>query len=228
MVKIIAISDTHGAHAGQDIPDGDILVHAGDLTRTGTLAQVADFNRFLGALPHAHKIVIAGNHDLCFEAQPEKVRACLTEAIYLQDEPVTVESIHFYGSPFSPQFFDWAFMLPRGPRIRAKWESIPADTDVLITHGPPWGRGDMTDRGERAGCRDLLAVVERIRPPLHIFGHIHEGAGISRNDHTVFVNPSICDLHYRPVQPPIVIEYDPALGVQRAYAQPGAGGKTAG
>jgi Icc-related predicted phosphoesterase len=217
MIKIIAISDTHGAHLGLDIPDGDILVHAGDLTATGTLPQVADFNRWLGRLPHAHKVVVAGNHDFCFQDQSREARALLTEALYLQDERATVESLRFYGSPWSTQFFDWAFMLPRGPQIRAKWELIPEDTDVLVTHGPPWGHGDMTDRGERVGCRDLLEVVERVRPKLHIFGHIHEGAGIGRNEHTLFVNPSICDLRYRPLQSPIVIEVDPAAGVQQVY-----------
>jgi len=119
-------------------------------------------------------------------------------------------------------------MLPRGPQIRAKWESIPGDAEVLITHGPPWGHGDTTDSGELAGCRDLLVVVERIRPRLHIFGHIHEGAGISRSQHTVFVNPSICDLHYRSVQTPIVIEYDPAVGVQKVYQHRRATGETGG
>jgi Icc-related predicted phosphoesterase len=225
MIKIVAISDTHGRHEGLDIPFGDILVHAGDLTGTGTLAQVAKLNDFLGALPHTHKIVVAGNHDFCFQDRPREARALLTEAIYLQDEEAIVESIRFYGSPWSPLFFDWAFMLPRGREIRAKWDAIPADTDVLITHGPPWGQGDMTYGGERAGCRDLLDVVERIRPKLHVFGHIHEGAGIyripgnspSRSEQTVLVNPSICDVHYRPVQPPIIIEYDPAAGVQQVY-----------
>jgi Icc-related predicted phosphoesterase len=226
MIRIVAICDTHGLHDRLDIPAGDILVHGGDLTATGTLLQVADFNRWLGRLPHPHKIVVAGNHDFCFQDEPQAARALLTEAIYLQDEQVTVESIRFHGSPWSLEFFDWAFMLPPGPQMRARWELIRGDTDVLVTHGPPWGRGDKTHGGERAGCRDLLAAVERIRPKLHVYGHIHEGAGIRSNEHTVFVNPSICDLHYRPVQPPAIIEFDPTEGVLQAYPYRQASGDT--
>ncbi len=206
--RIIAISDTHGHHRSLDVPDGDVLVHAGDLTNHGELEQIEDFNTFLNELPHEHKIVIAGNHDFCFERHPKEAAALLTNCVYLKDEAVEARGIKFYGSPWQPWFFDWAFNLQRGPEIKKKWDLIPKDTDVLITHGPPLGFGDTTVRGEQVGCRDLLDAVIRIRPALHVFGHIHEAYGQWSNEHTHFVNPTSCDLQYRPINKPIVFEYN--------------------
>ena len=207
-MRIVAISDTHGRHRDLDVPPGDVLIHAGDITLFGTINEVRDFNDFLGSLPHAHKIVIAGNHDFCFERERKLSAAELYHCIYLQDEGVEVAGLRFYGSPWQPWFFDWAFNLNRGPEIRAKWDRIPMGTDVLITHGPPFGHGDLTMRGEATGCKDLLEVVERIKPQIHIFGHIHEGAGVTENGETVFINASTCDSAYRPVNRPVMYDYD--------------------
>lgn len=208
---IVAISDTHGLHRSLTIPEGDILVHAGDITRSGELETVVDFNEWLGTLPHQHKIVIAGNHDFCFERDPQRSRALLTNCIYLQDESLTVQGIKFYGSPWQPWFFDWAFNLKRGPEIREKWNLIPADTDVLITHGPPFGYGDQTARGEKVGCQDLLQVVERLKPRLHVFGHIHEGYGTSTTESTTFMNACICTLSYKPENAPLAYVYQESI-----------------
>jgi predicted phosphodiesterase len=158
-MKIISISDTHGLHPSMKIPDGDLLVHAGDLTRHGTLDDVREFNTFLGTLPHPHKIVIAGNHDFCFEDYRMDCEDALTNCIYLQDQEVTIDGVRFYGSPWQPWFYDWAFNLDRGPEIRAKWDLIPEGIDILITHGPPYGIGDLTTRGDNAGCQDLLECL---------------------------------------------------------------------
>jgi Icc-related predicted phosphoesterase len=207
-MKIISISDTHGLHGSLNIPDGDILVHAGDLTRHGTLDDVREFNDFLSTLPHPHKIVIAGNHDFCFEENRKACKEALTNCVYLQDQEVTINGLRFYGSPWQPWFYDWAFNLERGPEIRTKWDLIPEGIDVLITHGPPYGIGDLTVRGDNAGCQDLLEVVEKIKPDLHIFGHIHEGHGINSNVATTFINASSCDHLYQPVNPPVVYEYN--------------------
>ena len=207
-MKIIAISDTHGLHWSLNVPEGDVLVHAGDLTNRGILEEVREFNTFLGTLPHPHKIVIAGNHDFCFEDYRMDCEEALTNCIYLQDQEVTIDGVRFYGSPWQPWFFDWAFNLERGPEIRAKWDLIPEDTGVLITHGPPYGIGDLTARGDKAGCQDLLEVVERIKPKVHIFGHIHEGYGVTSNGVTTFINASTCDYLYQLVNPPLVYEYN--------------------
>ena len=209
MITIVAISDTHGQHQALEVPPGDILVHAGDITNMGELEGVAVFNEWIGSLPHPHKIVIAGNHDFCFERNREASERLLTNCTYLHDAAATVMGIRFWGSPWQPWFFNWAFNLQRGEEIRQKWDLIPDDTDVLITHGPTYGHGDRTQSGELVGCRDLLEVIERIRPKLHVFGHIHEGYGVSSNDHTTMVNASNCDFSYAPVNPPVIFEYDP-------------------
>jgi len=205
-IKIVCISDTHSLHRDLSIPDGDILIHAGDLTRYGSFEDLYDFNKYLGSLPHSHKIVIAGNHDFCFESEPQTCAALLTNCTYLQDQAVTIHGIKFYGSPWQPWFYNWAFNLHRGAEIKEKWDLIPQDTDVLITHGPPYGRGDKTFYNELVGCQDLLLAVKRIRPKLHVFGHIHEGAGISGTTHTTFINASSCNLQYKPVNPPVVYD----------------------
>jgi len=203
-MKLIAIADTHGLHRSLKIPDGDILIHAGDLTRHGSLDDVLEFNDFLGTLPHPNKIVIAGNHDLIFEKGRKGCEELLTNCIYIQDQEVIIDGVKFYGSPWQPWFYDWAFNLERGPEIRAKWDLIPEGIDILITHGPPFGIGDLTSRRENVGCQDLLEVVEKIKPALHIFGHIHEGYGITSNGVTTFINASICDHLYKSINPPIV------------------------
>jgi predicted phosphohydrolase len=205
-MRIVCISDTHGLHDQVDVPPGDILIHAGDLTRTGDLDDVVLFSDWLGQLPHRHKIVIAGNHDWAFERQPERARALLLGCIYLEDQETTVEGLRIWGSPWQPWFFDWAFNLERGPEIRAKWDLIPEGIDLLITHGPPRGQGDWTINNEAAGCVDLLDAVARVRPRWHVFGHIHEGYGISEADGTTFINASICTVGYQPTNKPIVFD----------------------
>ncbi len=205
-LTLVVISDTHGLHDTLEIPPGDVLVHAGDITPRGDLEDVRSFDRFLAGLEHRHKVVIAGNHDWCFEREPAAAKAELRHAVYLQDSGVEIEGLRFWGSPWQPWFFDWAFNLERGAEIRAKWELIPGDIDVLITHGPPAGHGDMTARGEPAGCADLLARIGEVRPRFHLFGHIHEGYGTTTDGVTTYINASVCDLGYRPVHPPVVLE----------------------
>jgi len=207
-MKIVVLSDTHGLHRLLTIPAGDVLVHAGDLTRHGNLDEVRDFNNFLSTLPHPHKIVIAGNHDFCFERDREECEAVLSECVYLQDQELTVGGVRFYGSPWQPWFHNWAFNLHRGVEIRAKWDMIPPGIEVLITHGPPYGIGDKTAQGEAVGCEDLLDVVKQINPRIHVFGHIHEGAGINSINKTVFINASVCDSGFSLVNRPIVYEYE--------------------
>ena len=199
---IVAVSDTHGRHEELQVPDGDLFVHAGDISRVGNLEDVAAFDRWLARLPHRHKIVIAGNHDFCFQDHPREARALLRHAIYLQDEAVEVAGVEVYGSPWQPWFFDWAFNLPRGPALAEKWAKIPDDTQLLITHGPPAGIGDRTHDGRRVGCEDLLRRVREVRPRLHVFGHIHEAAGRYDEDGTTFVNACVED-----GGTPVVIEW---------------------
>jgi Icc-related predicted phosphoesterase len=124
----------------------------------------------------------------------------------LNDSGVEIEGMTVWGSPITPFFFDWAFNRHRGAHIRRHWDLIPAGVDILVTHGPPYGILDRTARGQCVGCEELLPVVERLRPRLHVFGHIHEAYGQVEVKGTRFVNASVLDLHYRRVNAPVVID----------------------
>jgi Icc-related predicted phosphoesterase len=214
-MRIVAVSDTHNRAEAVAIPDGDVLVHGGDLTMKGTWPEMLQAARWLGALRERYRAVIAipGNHDFGAEREPAETRELFESngVTWLVDEPVTVDGVRFYGSPWQPWFYDWAFNFPRhdgGEAARATWARIPPETDVLITHGPPHGILDETSPGQdHVGCPFLLEAV-RDRPAIraHVFGHIHEAYGQRRDGATLFVNASTCDLRYAPTQPPIEFE----------------------
>ena len=212
-MRIVCISDTHSMHKDiEQLPEGDVLIHAGDSLRKGGLFELEDLNDWLGTLPHPHKILIAGNHDVCFEDTPEKARKVITNAIYLQDSGIRIEGYNFWGSPWTPRFFDWAFNADRGQELNEKWQQIPSDTHVLITHGPPVGVRDtvIIQRGEaQVGCHHLLNRIHHLAHlKAHVFGHIHGGYGTEiRDDGEVrFVNASICTEWYEPSNLPIVFD----------------------
>lgn len=202
-MRLVLISDTHNQQSQLALPHGDVLVHAGDFTMRGTEPEVAAFGSWLDAQPFEHKVLVAGNHDLLFESEPERARALLPRSVhYLLDSEVTLGGLRFWGAPWQPWFMDWAFNLRRGPELAAKWALIPEGVDVLITHGPPKGTADRKVSGEEVGCADLAQAMERVQPRLSVFGHIHEGYGV----HGHRVNASICDHRYRPVNRPIVVD----------------------
>ena len=177
MPRIIALADTHNEHVGLAVPEGDVLIHAGDLTGRGTLPELEQVADWLRAQPHPHKIVIAGNHDFALQRNPVAARALFHGLTFLEDSEVTLAGLTIWGSPWQPWFYDWAFNLHRGAEIDAKWRLIPEGLDVLVTHGPPAGFGDRVHDGERVGCEDLLRHLGRVKPRLHLFGHIHEDRG---------------------------------------------------
>jgi len=188
-VTFVCISDTHSDHQSMHIPPGDVLIHAGDFTRYGLVSEVEEFNSWLGKLPHTHKIVIAGNHELSFD--PLKIEECreymtqvgevadcsktvtdikslLTNCIYLEDNQVEIFGIKLYGSPWQPRYSDSAFSLNRGEELLRYWEMVPTDTDILVTHSPPLGVGDKCQKHNedgstrpfgRSGCQDLIQQV---------------------------------------------------------------------
>lgn len=200
-MKFVCLADTHNKHHQLKVPDGDVLLHAGDFCQQGTLAEVAHFADWLAGQPHRHKVIIAGNHDIPLERQAQEAESMLAPFHYLQDTEITLDSLRIYGSPWQPWFHDWAFNLPRGARILAKWRQIPAKVDILLTHGPLYGIGDTTCTGEQVGCQDLYQQVsQRIKPRYHICGHIHEGRGRYRVLDTISINASCLDGNYAPVQ----------------------------
>lgn len=192
-MRVVAVADTHGEHARVEVPDGDVFVHAGDLTQRGTLPQLKQVAEWMRSLPHRHKVFIAGNHDFAFERQPKDARALFEGLTYLEDEAVTLDGVRFYGSPWQPWFHSWAFNLRRGPDIDRVWQRIPAGVDVLITHGPPHGYGDKVWSGERVGCEDLLRHLARVEPKLFLCGHIHEDRGEWRVGKTRVVNCTVSE-----------------------------------
>lgn len=206
MTRIVCISDTHTRLGDVVVPDGDILIHAGDFSRRGRPQEIERFADQMRALPHPVKIVIAGNHDFLFEEEPERARAMLEGLSYLEDSGTEAFGLRVWGAPWQPVFFDWAFNLPRGEALAAKWALIPDETDILITHGPPRGILDRVDDGQHAGCADLAQAIARLRPRLHVFGHIHEAYGRIEREGTIHVNASICTLAYEPEQAPIVVD----------------------
>lgn len=205
-MRIVAISDTHGLHRQMGkLPDGDVLIHAGDCLKYGTLQETSDFNEWLGDQPHKHKVVIAGNHDWAFERTPDQATSLMTNAIYLQGSGMVLDGINFWGGPWQPEFNNWAFNVHRD-QIHMHWMHIPKDTDVLITHGPPWEILDLTPDGLRVGDAALARKVRRVKPKLHVFGHIHGCHGIIKRKGTIFANASICTEMYMPTNQPHVID----------------------
>lgn len=206
-MRLVCVSDTHGMLDQVKVPDGDVLLHAGDLTRSGKLAQVEAAASSLRALPHRHKVIIAGNHDFAFERTPLEARAAMHGLTYLQDEVVEVAGLRVWGAPWQPWFFNWAFNLTRGAALREKWRLIPAGVDVVLTHGPPLGILDTLASGEHVGCQDLREeLLERVKPKLHVFGHIHEAHGVVDVEGVRFINAATCTLQYRPENAPVVVD----------------------
>jgi len=207
-MRIVCISDTHGKHDAVLVPPGDVLIHSGDFS-TGPERSVVAFNNFLATLPHPHKIVIAGNHDQLLEREPDK-KNLITNATYLVDERIDIDGVVFYGSPYTMKFHG-AFQVSKGEEATRKFDSIPNETDILITHGPPHFIGDRTWTMVNAGSSELALKIKQVKPLVHLFGHIHEGYGIYHESETMFVNASIANFAYRSWNKPIVFDLDEKL-----------------
>jgi predicted phosphodiesterase len=207
------MSDTHGRHQNLKVPDGDVLIHAGDFCRYGSRANLHEFGEWFSEFPHECKIVIAGNHDMALQKHlgyGHMLR--MYEIEYLEDTQSAIQDgPKIWGSPYTPPFQSWAFMLEEDALAR-KFALIPDDVDVLVTHGPPAGVLDLTDlEGVPAGSRALserLWELGQERPLVHIFGHIHERWGQFKAGNYLAYNVAICDFKYNPVNPCTVIEWN--------------------
>jgi hypothetical protein len=119
------------------------------------------------------------------------------------------QQLVIYGTPWQPEFFNWAFNLPRGEKLKEKWDMIPVDTDILITHGPPFGKLDYVRYGnENVGCEELMKRVEEIKPKIHVFGHIHEGYGYVFDGNTHYINASVLNDRYEYRNKPVNVIWD--------------------
>jgi Icc-related predicted phosphoesterase len=216
-MRIVAVADTHTFENDLGrLPDGDVLVHAGDLLRAGTLEELAPVAAWLRSLPHRHKVVVAGNHDWCFVEEPRAARELLGDCVYLEDAEATIAGVRFWGSPWQPEFNDWAFNLPRGAALAEKWARIPEGVDVLVTHGPPHGFGDAGPVEGRQGCEDLMRRVREVRPKVHLFGHIHQDGGLWREGGSCLVNVTTWECE----RAPTVVDVDPSTGEVVAVSIP--------
>jgi Icc-related predicted phosphoesterase len=193
-VRVVAVADTHQAHARLTVPEGDVFIHAGDLSGRGTLGELEQIRDWFRSLPHPHKVFIAGNHDFAFERAPKAARALFDGvAEYLEGEVCTIAGLRIWGGPWQPWFHSWAFNVKRGADLDAKWQSIPHGLDILVTHGPPLGYGDRVWSGDRVGCADLLRHVQAKSPREHLFGHIHEDPGTWTLGSTTLRNVTVAE-----------------------------------
>jgi Icc-related predicted phosphoesterase len=207
-LKFVTISDTHGQHHELTLPQGDVLIHAGDVSMKGDESEIKDFLGWFDKQAFEHKILIAGNHDFFFEQHSdEEIDKILPNGItYLKDNGTTIKGFRIWGSPVTPWFFNWAFNRHRGDPIRRHWDLIPDDTDILITHGPLFRTLDKNKKGEHLGCKDLYLKVHQVKPLVHVFGHIHESYGVIDKSDIKFINACILDYKYEMTNQPISFE----------------------
>lgn len=202
-MKILHISDTHGFHAdiASMLPEADILVHSGDFTWGGSEAEAIDFMNWLIGLPYQHKLFIAENHDACMY-QADGIQGLPDNVHFLQHSSILIEGIKFYGLPLYMEDY-------MAGRYDLSINEIPFDTDVLISHQPPYGILDITDYGNgpmNHGSKTLRDRVGIVKPKVHLFGHEHSANGIIEKDDIVFSNGSLLDDNYKQVFKPRIIE----------------------
>lgn len=211
-MRIVATSDWHGEFP-RDLPDGDVLVVAGDLLPVWDHNRqfqsrwiMSDLLPHLYSLPYDRVICIAGNHDFVFQDTRKFDKLFHDKVVYLRDEEYEFDGVKFWGSPYSVSFGDWAFM-KRDKDLAEKWATIPNDTDVLIIHGPPYGLCDKAKWGDvHVGSRTLTERIIQLNAQLLITGHIHEAYGIDNVGKTVVANVSFRDVDYQPVNKAMVFD----------------------
>ena len=220
-MKISIISDTHNKHKllTGDLPGGSLLLHAGDISSMGYEHEIREFAKWYDGLNYDNKIFIAGNHDWGFQNNVDKVKEIIDfykTITYVQDQLHTIQDdngteIKIWGSPWQPEFYNWAFNLPNGGwELEQKWNDIPEGIDILLTHGPAWGFLDDVEgrRGQHLGCELLANRIKKIKPKIHICGHIHSGHGHYFDGHTHYFNASLLNERYLYNHTPWKIEWD--------------------
>lgn len=219
-MRIVCISDTHNKHKKITIPDGDVLVHAGDMSSVGHPHELSNAAQWMSKLPHKHKFVICGNHEYHVSEDTETMKAFFEpfDIQVVHNEVVEVDGFRFYGEPRTPEFFDWGWMYPRAQGHKI-WKDLPPNLDLLLTHGPPHGFGDYVDNkwnlgGAHVGCghlREKLIQRHEQGDPIRylVCGHIHAAYGVYATDfETVVVNASICTEEYEPRNAPVVLHLE--------------------
>lgn len=205
-MKIVLISDVHGKWNKLTIPECDLLISAGDYSFRGEKHMVVDFHKWLSKQPARQVISVQGNHELWVEKNWEEAKQ-LTYKIaprihFVQEEALEIEGIKLFCSAITPFFCNWAWNKQPGQEIKQHWDKIPEDTEILVTHGPRQGILDLTPHGEKVGCKELGERIDQLKNlKLHVFGHIHGSSGELNFNGVTYINASICDERYLPLNP---------------------------
>ena len=217
-MKFIFFADTHRCEKEIVLPEGDVLVFAGDMCYKdpGPLVDVTEFLSFYCNLDYQYKIMIAGNHDWPFDNEcRQQVFEIIskTDIIYLEDSACEIDGITIWGSPVQPTTRGWPFYKDDGVSLLESWSRIPDNTDVVVTHIPPFGILDKnakgehyTHKGEPNSSKTLLRRVLEVKPRLHVFGHCHLHYGEVRRNGVRFLNVCSMSANRKPENPPIVVE----------------------
>lgn len=220
-MKITFISDTHTKHKQitPHLPGGDLLIHAGDISSMGYKHEIQEFLEWFNGLDnYTHKIFVAGNHDWGFQDNPKMCQELLdfySSVTYLQDTSELFgydyqSAVRVYGSPWQPEFHNWAFNLPRnGDQLDRVWQQIPQDVDILVTHSPACGYLDcVVGQYDNLGCELLAERILEVKPKIHVCGHIHTGYGYIFNGDTHFFNAAVLNEQYVYAQKPLTVEWN--------------------
>ena len=188
-VRVTVISDTHLMHEGLRLPEGDLLIHCGDMfdLRDRDPSQLGRLDAWFGEQPFDRIVCTGGNHDRILEQARTRRAQPFRNAHYLEDETLHYRGLTLYGAPWLPGLPGHAFHKDRAGLAEA-WARIPAGIDILVTHSPPQGILDRSSRGMSFGCPELARELRRIAPRVHCFGHVHASAGQARLGPTLFVN----------------------------------------
>lgn len=241
-MRLVFISDTHQRHDFV-IPDGDVLIHAGDFTMEGRIPELQRFASWINVVRigggFKDVVVIPGNHELGMPKNESLFREMLGPKVtFLVHQPAVVGGLRFFGSPYTPRFFDWEYNVDRGELLARLWSQIPSDTQVLVTHGPPYGRLDSVNRpggemdamdfgsygkGDRSrrhrqthvGCVDLMQRIQDLKDlRLHVFGHIHAPGVEAAASGVMYVNASTCNQQYKAVHKPHIFDWNDGVMAQ--------------
>jgi Icc-related predicted phosphoesterase len=212
-MRVVAVSDIHCKWSKVTIPDCDLLISCGDYSFTGEPWVVKDFHKWLNKQPAKYKLSVQGNHEKWVEHNFQEAKKIAEEAcpgvFFMEEGLVEIEGLKIWCSAITLFFRDWAYNRYPGEEIQEHWDKIPQGIDILVTHGPAYGILDGVPEGENMrhlGCPQLLKKIEELKPKFHICGHIHEGRGMFKTEHTTFINASICDGDYKPVNLPMEFE----------------------
>lgn len=213
----------------------DLLIFCGDCSGRGYEWEIVDFMDWFSDQPAKEKVMISGNHDFFFdiefrsknprssreespEEQLSRILRNYPDIHYLNDSSIELYGLKIWGSPITPWFHNWAFNRYRSQGkdyvaggIKQHWNKIPNDTDILVVHGPPRGKGDLivnkfrrSGENPNVGCDDLMDAIKRVQPKIVCFGHIHEGYGVIEEDNITYINASCLNEDYEPVNIPII------------------------